>query len=152
MGLSKKGGAILALSLSVAVFAIVWPVDYIPHGIKIAFEKAVCPLVRRIQFTNPYSVWCHATWPHGGMAWGSQSYKKCVSPELSTIMQGYGSDFQGSLPEDHPPVLMKSAAGVSGDAAMVPGVRTRVLSVYHNGIIWTANPKVWMLKMNPMDA
>ena len=57
---------------------------------------------------------------------------------LQSIMQGYGSDFQGSLPGDHPPILTNSAIG----SGSVPGVKTRVLSVYHNGIIWTADPRV----------
>lgn len=47
-------------------------------------------------------------------------------------MQGYGS---GPLPEDHPPV-------VGQRETVVPGVRVQVLAIYHNGTIWTADPKV----------
>ena len=45
MGLTIKGGVVLAISLFVAVFSIVWPVEYIPHAIKTVIEKTGCPLV-----------------------------------------------------------------------------------------------------------
>ena len=83
MGLSKKGGVILAISLFVAVFAIVWPVDYIPHGIKIAIEKAVCPLVRRTEtsmYNSPIPDRFGAMqYGHMGALLGSQAQEACES-------------------------------------------------------------------------
>ena len=46
MALNARSKLALGISLFIALIAVFWPVDYVPHAFMVALERAGCPLVR----------------------------------------------------------------------------------------------------------
>ena len=141
MALSMKGKAVLAVCFTVAALTLFWPGEQIPHDLKVIVQKVGCPLVRQMESWFMYELQhpCHRCPPRP---------ERENTITVSASLQGYGPDFEGVLPEDHPPVMTTGSAAsmpgvtAAGAASSVPGVRTRMLTLYHNGTIWTADPEV----------